>query len=303
MPMKCIVDCNSYVLAQKRGASKQRAERHADTQHRGLRYPCPLAEDKGCDKAEKHANSIHCGLKVPCPLAEEEECDKTFYDKWYAERHADKAHRGVRKEILCTMAEEYGCTRTFCSIQKAKHPADSVHLGLKLPYPFAKEFGCKQTFSRPSSVAKHAFAHKFKWRCVAPMCLRAITKQLLNSETIRLHMKRHDEKGQLKGLSPYPKPLTIALDMNEEQGGGDGEEGDVMDVDYNSDVEDNTDFEDDTNFEDDTDFKDDADLTLSGEAMFSNIMDMKAREESVRKRNAELQKCKTCAELLSSTAP
>jgi len=99
-------------------------------------------------------------------------------------------------------------------------------------------------------------------------------------------MKGHDEKEQLKGLSPYPKPLKVALDMNEEQGGDDGEEDDVMDVDYNSDVE------------DDTDFDDDADLTLSGEAMFSKIMDMKVREESVRKRNAELQKCKTCAELL-----
>jgi len=121
---------------------------------------------------------------------------------------------------------------------------------------------------------------------VVPMCLRAITKQLLHSETIRLHMKGHDEKEQLKGLSPYPKPLKVALDMNEEQGGDDGEEDDVMDVDYNSDVE------------DDTDFDGDADLTLSGEAMFSKIMDMKVREESVRKRNAELQKCKTCAELL-----
>lgn len=103
-------------------------------------------------------------------------------------------------------------------------------------------------------------------------------------------MKGHDEKGQLKGLCSYPKTLKVALDINKEQGGNDREEDDVIDVNYNSDVE------------NDIGFEDDADLTLSGKAMFSKIIDMKAREESVRKRNAELQKCKTCTELLSSTA-
>jgi hypothetical protein len=82
--------------------------------------------------------------------------------------------------------------------------------------------------------------------------------------------------------------------MNEEQGSedeeedADGEEHNVMDVDDNSEVREDADVED---------------VALSGEAMFSEIRDMKARGEPVKKRNVELQKCKTCAKLLSTDSP
>jgi hypothetical protein len=44
-----------------------------------------LAEDEGCekifcsrDKAEKHANSVHCGLKVPAPWQKRRSVMKRF---------------------------------------------------------------------------------------------------------------------------------------------------------------------------------------------------------------------------------
>ena len=141
-------------------ATSWRAERHADTQHRGLGYPCPLAEDEGCEKtfysrgkAKKHANSVHCDLKVPCPLADEE-CDGMFCDKWYAERHADKAHRGLRKEVLCTMAEEYGVYQDVLLYSKSQAACRFCASRVEAPLSLGQRIWMQANIQLPQRCSK-----------------------------------------------------------------------------------------------------------------------------------------------------
>jgi hypothetical protein len=59
----------------------------------------------------------------------------------------DKAHRELWKEFYSSWPKNKGVQGPSAVFKKVKDETDPGHLRLKLPHPFTKESGRKETFS------------------------------------------------------------------------------------------------------------------------------------------------------------
>lgn len=141
----------SFVIRQcsQTFADVASARLHAQSQHLGIRFPCPLADRFQCfsqtfpsqNHARLHAESQHLKIRFPCPLADQFYCSQTFTRKRGARAHARWKHEGVG--YPCPLAEQFQCSQTFRRESDARNHID-VHQGISYPCPAAESITALQ---------------------------------------------------------------------------------------------------------------------------------------------------------------
>ena len=96
----------------------------------------------------KHADSVHKGIRHPCPLAKEYDCTETFSRKGDAAIHS-KINLGTR--YPCPYSAESGCKQDFTSQRGAKeHMTCHSHPFLCLHH------GCSERFTLAEDALRHS---------------------------------------------------------------------------------------------------------------------------------------------------
>ncbi len=218
-------------------SSQSSATEHAKSFHRGRRFTCPDRCGKNFAyrySALSHAESVHRGIYKQ--FFYPEGCGKAFSEKGKASTHASVAHHKHR--VSCSR----GCGKTFTQKHTAKVHVRTVHDKVRFPCPDS----CGMTFARPSHARPHlkqkhgkgnrkfpctggcdknftskgdAQRHGGLCRqdkmtehiCTLPRCINTFRRQPLSKECMDQHMRKHKNRGHLRGLDGSATPGEVIV--------------------------------------------------------------------------------------------
>lgn len=165
------------------------AQKHANVEHKNIRYPCPLAKENDCESvfrsrgaAKEHASSAHEKVRIPCPFANEDDCRVTFTSRGSVLQHVNAIHRKLR--YPCPQTDEHDCPKTFSTKHDAKIHSLS-HSGIKFVCPVAEEYGCDSVFSFQAAARNHAKLHTHRFICPRTGCYKRFSILQRRSATCR----------------------------------------------------------------------------------------------------------------------
>lgn len=136
---------------------------------------CPFALSLNCTAAfdarkgvEEHVSYVHPGLKLPCPIVTENGCQRTFKSLKTLGTHIYRHHRS-HQQLVCPWAERANCPDTFSLPSEVQAHVTKVHEKRRFPCPFADEPDCDHTFASQGAAREHAKVQHENTRYPCPL--------------------------------------------------------------------------------------------------------------------------------------
>ena len=184
-------DC-PYPDCNKQFTRKSDMRIHVDSFHLGKRYECPLDDCDRQFMQEAYVKElfkrVHPGreldgrgeLTFPCPLADQEGCEKLFVTVRLATRHANVAHSGT---FPCPYTNEISCEKMFATKAQADIHGRNTHVRYLCSVPM-----CENAIMRRSvlstEIARHMELHE-RFGLFARMSAQPEPVKILPGETRR----------------------------------------------------------------------------------------------------------------------
>ncbi|KAH8889396.1 hypothetical protein GQ53DRAFT_652574, partial [Thozetella sp. PMI_491] len=158
-----------------------------------------------------HADSVHRQIRHPCPLAKEHDCVETFTRKGDAAIHS-KIHLGIKHP--CPYAAKLGCKQVFSSQRGAKEHA------ICHSHPFlCLHNGCSERFTSAEDALQHSNSPEHLpisfLICPVPCCRASVSGHRFTAGSIRQHRDMHIGLGHVTKAEYEPqKAVKLPLRSN-----------------------------------------------------------------------------------------